>query len=99
MKKKKLFAILLLVAVCAGCGAEKEQTTMVTVDIATEHSEKEVVLQDFMDVEYIPLETSDEFVTQGSVMDIGDKYLLVKNWANDGDILFMTEKPVKPYGK
>lgn len=48
MKKKKLFAILLLVAVCAGCGAEKEQTTMVTVDIATEHSEKEVVLQDFM---------------------------------------------------
>ena len=34
MKKKKLFAILLLVAVCAGCGAEKEQTTMVTVDIA-----------------------------------------------------------------
>lgn len=38
MKKKKLFAILLLVAVCAGCGAEKEQTTMVTVDIATEHS-------------------------------------------------------------
>lgn len=64
---------------------------MVTVDIATEHSEKEVVLQDFMDVEYIPLETSDEFVTQGSVMDIGDKYLLVKNWANDGDILFMTE--------
>ena len=40
MKKKKLFAILLLVAVCVGCGAEKEQTTMVTVDIATEHSEK-----------------------------------------------------------
>ena len=58
MKKKKLFAILLLVAVCVGCGAEKEQTTMVTVDIATEHSEKEVVLQDFMDVEYIPLETT-----------------------------------------
>lgn len=71
---------------------------MVTVDIATEHSEKEVVLQDFMDVEYIPLETSDEFVTQGSVMDIGDKYLLVKNWANDGDIFVYDRKPVKPYG-
>lgn len=32
MKKKKLFAILLLDAVCVGCGAEKEQTTKVTVD-------------------------------------------------------------------
>ena len=51
MKKKKLFAILLLVAVCAGCGAEKEQTTMVTVDIATEHSEKEVVLQEILGME------------------------------------------------
>ena len=99
MKKKKLFAILLLVAVCAGCGAEKEQTTMVTVDIATEHSEKEVVLQDFMDVEYIPLETSDEFVTQGSVMDIGDKYLLVKNWANDGDIFVYDRKTGKAIRK
>ena len=99
MKKKKLFAILLLVAVCVGCGAEKEQTTMVTVDIATEHSEKEVVLQDFMDVEYIPLETSDEFVTQGSVMDIGDKYLLVKNWANDGDIFVYDRKTGKAIRK
>ena len=95
MKKTKLFAALLLMAVCAGCGTEKEQATMVTVDIATEHSEKEVVLQDFMDVEYIPLETSDEFVTQGSVMDIGDKYLLVKNWANDGDIFVYDRKTGK----
>ena len=68
---------------------------MVTVDIAGEHSEKEVLLQDFMDVEYIPLETSDEFVTQGSVMDIGDKYLLVKNWANDGDIFVYDRKTGK----
>ena len=95
MKKTKLFAALLLMAVCAGCGTEKEQATMVTVDIAGEHSEKEVLLQDFMDVEYIPLETSDEFVTQGSVMDIGDKYLLVKNWANDGDIFVYDRKTGK----
>lgn len=90
MKRKTICDTALGGCVCR-MRSGKEQTTMVTVDIATEHSEKEVVLQDFMDVEYIPLETSDEFVTQGSVMDIGDKYLLVKNWANDGDILFMTE--------
>jgi hypothetical protein len=39
-----------------------------------------------MDVEYIPLETSDEFVNQGVVLDIGKEIIVVKNWARDGDI-------------
>lgn len=39
-----------------------------------------------MDVEYIPLETNNEFITQGVVMAIGNKYIFVKNWNNDGDI-------------
>ena len=95
MKKTKLFAALLLMAVCAGCGTEKEQATMVTVDIAGEHSEKEVLLQDFMDVEYIALETTDEFLTQGLVKDVGKKCLLVTNRNNDGDIFIFDRKTGK----
>ena len=49
-----------------------------------------------MDVEYIPLETNDEFVTQGKVMAIGAEVILITNWANDGICLFLTEKPAKP---
>lgn len=49
-----------------------------------------------MDVEYIPLETTDEFITQGVVMAISDKYILTKNYVNDGYIyIFDRKKPVK----
>ncbi len=47
---------------------------------------KELILQDFMDVEYIPLETNDEFVTQGKVMAIGAEVILITNWYNDGNL-------------
>ena len=42
-------------------------------------------LQDFMDVNSIPLETNDEFVTQGKVMAIAD-VILITNWATDGNL-------------
>lgn len=45
-----------------------------------------------MDVEYIPLETNDEFITQGDVMAIDNKYIVVKNWNNDGDIFLFPRK-------
>jgi hypothetical protein len=48
----------------------------ITVNVNENYPEKEIVLQDFMDVEYIPLETTDEFITQGAVLSIGDKYIL-----------------------
>ena len=45
-----------------------------------------------MDVEYIPLETTDEFITQGVVMAISDKYILTKNYVNDGYIYIFDRK-------
>jgi hypothetical protein len=39
-----------------------------------------------MDVEYIALETSDEFLCQGRVLDIGKDFLLVRNDDQEGDI-------------
>lgn len=44
-----------------GCGVDKSDS-LVTVDVTANYPKKELVLQDFMDVEYIPLETTDEFV-------------------------------------
>lgn len=35
-------------------------------------------LQDFMDMEYIVLETYDEFINQGFVQAIGNEYILVR---------------------
>ena len=60
---------------------------IITVDVRrTYSSKKELILQDIMDVEYIVLETNDDFLHQGHVMDIGKEIILVTNKINDGDI-------------
>ena len=60
---------------------------LIVVDVTKSYStRKALILQDFMDVEYIALETNDEFLHQGNVLDIGEKYILVKNQVSDGDI-------------
>lgn len=82
-----IFALALTLLV-GGCKQSDETVNFVTIDLTTSHAKKELILQDFMDVEYIPLQSSDEFVTQGDVLAIGNKYIVVKNWINDGDIFF-----------
>jgi hypothetical protein len=71
-----------------GCGNSKQSTEdFITVDVTKSYSpKKELILQDFMDVEYIVLETNDEFVNQGLVQDIGKEIILVRNRNADGDI-------------
>lgn len=88
MKKVTTFGLfaLALAFMAGGCKQSEETGSLVTVDLTASHPKKELILQDFMDVEYIPLETSDEFITQGDVLAIGSKYIVVKNWINDGDI-------------
>lgn len=87
MKTRKLLIAVILTAIMASCGSKGQSTDdIITVDVNANYPEKELILQDFMDVEYIPLETTDEFITQGSVKAIGKNILIVTNWINDGDI-------------
>ena len=87
MKTVKLISAIILTAIMASCGGKQQSTNdIITVNVNANYPEKELVLQDFMDVEYIPLETNDEFITQGSVKAIGKNILVVTNWINDGDI-------------
>jgi len=53
------------------------------------YPKKELILQDFMEVEYIPLETTDDFITLGIVMAIGKEIILVRNRVGDGDIFYL----------
>ncbi|MDL2281501.1 6-bladed beta-propeller [Parabacteroides sp. OttesenSCG-928-G06] len=79
-----VFTLLLMV----GCKGEQQSAEdFFTVDVTKEYSQKEeLVLQDFMDVEYVALETNEEFVNQGFVQDVGKEFIVVKNRAADGDI-------------
>lgn len=82
--------------ITTGCVENKQSVNeLIVVDVTKSYPEKELILQDFMDVEYIPLETNEEFVTQGKVMAIGKEIILTKNWGNDGDLFVLTEKPAK----
>ncbi|MDR2921285.1 MAG: 6-bladed beta-propeller [Tannerella sp.] len=86
---KKLTALLtMLLFVLVGCGGDKQSTDeLVTVDVTKSYSQKkELILQDFMDVEYIALETNDDFINQGYVQAIGEEIILVKNRNSDGNI-------------
>ena len=73
MKKATLISGIILLAGLAGCGQRQAgNDDLITVDITkTPSSKKELILQDFMDVEYVALETKDDFLNQGIVMDIG----------------------------
>jgi hypothetical protein len=74
----------------AGC--KQATDDFITVDVSKSYPEKELILQDFMDVEYIPLETTDDFLTQGVVMAVSTEIILVKNRFNDGDLFVFDRK-------
>lgn len=81
-----LVMILLSMAGFTGCQQSGSQhDDLITVDVSASYPEKELVLQDFMDVEYVPLETNDEFITQGIPEAIGKKVIIVRNM-RDGNI-------------
>ncbi len=80
MKQTNVLLAAILLVVLAGCGENKQlHDDLITVDLSKSYPKKELILQDLMDVEYIALETTDTFLTQGLVQDIGEKILLVKN--------------------
>ncbi|MDD4419858.1 MAG: 6-bladed beta-propeller [Bacteroides graminisolvens] len=96
MKQINAILAVALLMVLAGCGGNKQSNNdLITVDVSKSYPKKELILQDFMDVEYIALETTDEFFTQGLVLDAGKEYLLVKNRNNDGDIFIFDRKTGK----
>ena len=92
-KTTTILAIFLLVtAVCRGQG-QTGDSDLIRVDVTKKnYPTKKLILQDFMDVEYIVLETNDEFVCQGEVLAIGKELLLIRNRIDDGDIFIFDRK-------
>ena len=88
MKKAGIFLVITMIM--AGCGGNRKSNNQseafITVDITAGYPKKELILQDFMDMEYIALETTDDFLCQGIVLAVGRGIILVKNQNNDGNI-------------
>ena len=85
--------LLLTMVGCLGCRHSASQAEeVITVDVTASYPKKELILQDIVDVEYIPLETNDEFITRGTLRDVGRELLVVTNLPSDGDIFLFDRK-------
>lgn len=95
MKRLNILLILLSLVV-GGCKngdrSGNESDTFFIVDVKKSYPSKELTLQDFMDVEYIALETSDEFLCQGKILGIGENLILVGNSSLDGNLYLFNRK-------
>ena len=92
MKRSNLILPIILL-VMTGCGRGNQSTDeFITVDVTRSYPKKELILQDFMEVEYIALETNDEFVTQSHVQAIGKDIIIVRNRIHDGDLFIFDRK-------
>jgi len=100
MKSANNILIITLLAFITGCGGGRQSADdLIIVDVTKSYPKKELILQDFMDVEYVALETADEFLTQGVVQDVGKEIILVTNRINDGDIFVFDRKTGKGISK
>ena len=84
MKSKNLIlgTILLILMGCEG----NKSDSLITVDVTADYPKKELILQDFIDVEYVLLETTDEFIVKGKIADVGKDILVLTN-VRQGEIL------------
>ena len=91
---KSVYSILfILLLFMAGCEGNKQSADdFITVDVTAKYPYKKLILQDFMDVEYIPLETNDEFVCGNFVRAVGRNHVVVTNRSNDGNIYVFDRK-------
>ena len=93
---------LVLLLILGGCKKETSYRngTAIVVDVTKEnYPYKEIALQDFMDVEYIALETSDTFLCQGHILAVGKDFIVARNQIQDDDIFIFDRKKGKGIAK
>ena len=86
MKTRTFISAITLTVALVACENPSEKTALITIDVEKSYPEKELTLQDFVDVEYVPLETNDEFINKGWVKAVGKNLLAIVNGGGDGDI-------------
>ncbi|MDR1356210.1 MAG: 6-bladed beta-propeller [Tannerellaceae bacterium] len=85
--------ILFVTAGCVGCKPSGiTSNDIITVDVTASYPKKELILQDCFDVEYVPLETTDEFITRANIQTISKDFIITRNGARNGEIFIFDRK-------
>lgn len=72
---------LMLLSILSACRNDSSSGSdgLIHVDVTKDYPEKEFLLQDLFEVEYVRLETSDDFLTAGFVLEVSDHYVVSRN--------------------
>jgi len=85
--KTLIISLGVILFILAGCGENKQTTEdLIFVDVTKSYPKREMLLHYFLDVEYISLETNDNFITSANIQAIGQKIMIFTNLRMDGDI-------------
>ena len=100
-KHVRWMSALLVASLLFGCGdgKQKEPDGLITVDVSKSYPKKELILQDLFDIEYVPLETTDEMLTEGHIQYIGDNYMIFKNLGRMAGEIFIFDRQGKAVRK
>jgi len=82
-------------AILISCSGNKNTGELPVVDVTRSYPEKALVFQDFAEVEYIPLETGDDFIIADVQPEyVDDDYIIMVN-RNQGDIMLFDRRTGK----
>ena len=91
MKRFPFYFLVLYLLVSCQWTKQAETKALSVVDMTKSYPEKEIVLQDIADVEYIPLETTDDFLFNGVAAIVSDKYIVTIGHQSEDVCLFSRE--------
>lgn len=101
MKRLPISFVFILCMMMAGLTGCKQSAgpdeNFITVDVTKSYPEKKFLLQDLFDIEYLRLETTDSFVTTGSLQGMDENIILMKDIGRvqSGNIHFVDRKSGK----
>ena len=84
MRTMYLLLVALLSLFLGGCHF-KDSNEILVVDVTEKYPLKKLYVQDILDLEYIPLETTSDVLTQGRILDVTESKILMAN-SRSGDI-------------
>lgn len=93
--RTKIFNLFVASLLLTSCGNNDKMEDIIVVNVENNYPEKEYILQDIANVEYVKLESTDEFVTKGLVRSVSDNYIVTFNGGRDGDIFLFDRKTGK----
>lgn len=101
MKNQMNWILILVALFLFGCGngKQKESDGLIRVDVSKSYPKKELILQDLFDIEYVPLETTDEMLTEGHIQYISDNYMIFKNLGRMAGEIFIFDRQGKAVRK